>query len=383
MTRNILLHLVIISLLLCCVFSSCNQKKVSQGDSIPVIQVDLDNRQVDKAITIKEVIPLETSDDCLIGYVAKAIYWNNKIIVLDNYKSNSMFVFNDNGQLDYKTTKGKGPGEISDPEAVTINERDSTILLFDNSSRKLLEYNSQRDLLSSNRIKGIIVNDIFPLRRDTFLVYHSQTVTDSEGEKRQTTYSVCTENFSKVKHLDILLNRNKLSSALWSPVEITSDEILFVAPWSYNIYELQGDDFRAKYQLDFGDAALTQDQRENLSSMEIIPLVREGTNPNVGCLISVFKNNHVLVVCAEYGINNLTIIHNLKDKNTFTLDAYIDEALIPQCNVWGLKDDGSIYALVEAEDFIEFNESTHRYDHLDVSAVDNPILISFQIEGLF
>lgn len=379
MTRNILLHLVVLPLLLCCVFSSCNQKLVLQADSIPVIKVDLNNKQVDKAITIKEVIPLETSDDCLIGYVDKAIYWNNKIIVLDNLKSKSMFVFNATGKLEYKTTKGKGPGEISDPTAITINESDSTILLFDKSSSKLLEYNSQRDVISSERIKRMFYNDIFHLRKDTFLVYHSMIVTDSEGEERHTTYSVLTDNFSKIKHLDILLNMNKFTSALRSPVEITSDEILFVAPWSYNIYSLDGDDFNAKYQLDFGDAALTEDQRENLSSMEMIPLVREGTNPKVGCLISVFKNDHVLVVCAEYGNNNLTVIHSLKDNKTFTLDAYIEKDLIPQCDVWGLKDDGSIYALVEAEDFIRFNESTHKYDDLDVSAVDNPIVISFQL----
>lgn len=368
-------------LLTCLIYSSCaNDRKI---DPIQAIKVNIENKQTEKNVKIKDVIPLETSMDCLIGYTTKVIYWNNRIILLDHNRSKTMFLFNGNGKLIFKTLLGKGPGEVSAPKAVNINKIDSTILLFDETKRMLCNYNLEGNYLGNIQIPtGIFIKDFFPISKDTLLVYYSKKITAPNGKKRQTTYTVYTNDFSDEKHLGIYVSPNKISQSLNSPVAFFKNEILFVAPWSYNIYELKGDDYRTKYSFDFGEAALTPWQIESLSSYELIPLIHEGNKNKIGCLKSVFINDSFLIIVADYGLPGLNIIYSFKDKKVCNLNNYFGTRLLPVCRIWGINNDGSIYALVDASDFVDFNKlSSGIYNHLGIEKTDNPVLITFNFEN--
>lgn len=382
MKRNNSIILLLTILFVCSIYSSCVNNRQKNG-TIQIIKIDLGNRKIEKAITIKEVIPLETSNDCLIGYTTKVIFWNNRIIVLDNYRSKSMFVFDEKGKLVFKSAIGKGPGEVSSADAININKKDSTILLYDHVKNIFHKYDFSGNYIGRMSIpRSIFIRDFFPIANDSLLVYYSSPLINSKGEKRQTTYSMYTDDYSNAKHLSIYVSPNKISHSLGSPVAMFSDEILFVAPWSYDIYQLEGDNFRIKYSLDFGNAALTPWQIESLSTYELIPLVHQSNMNKVGCLKSVFFNDSDLIICAEHGESGLNILYSFKDERTCNLNNYFEKGLLPVCCVWGIKDNGCIYALVKPSDFEKFNKlSSGRFSRLGITSNDNPILISFQIES--
>jgi hypothetical protein len=379
--NNFLLSSLIYSLVFC-IFSSCindNQK----GTPIPIIKVDLGNKQAENSITIKSVIPLQTSDSCLIGYTTKVIVWNNRIIVLDDYRSKAMFIFNEKGKLVLKTAIGKGPGEISTANAININKKDSTILLYDQTQKVFHQFDFNGHYIARKSLPSdIFLYDFFQLSNDSFLVYYPLDFTNSKGEIKRSTYRIYSNDFLIVKPLDIFIAQNKLIPCLVNPVARFSDEILFVSPWNYNIYELEGDTFRVKYSLDFGDAALTPSQMEILTPGELISLVHLNKNNKVGSLQSVYFNDKDLLIFAEYADIGLNILFSLKDKIAYNLNNYFEKGLLPKCRVWGISDNGSIYAVVEPEDFVDFNKlMSGRYNYLRITSNDNPILISFQIKG--
>jgi hypothetical protein len=382
MTNNNSNVILLTTLLVCCIYSSCTDSKQIDA-SIQVIKVDIENKQIEKAVTIKEIIPLETSKDCLIGYTTTVFFWNNRIILLDDYKSKSLFVFNEKGKLVFKSAIGKGPGEVASAKAININRKDSTILLYDETKSIFHQYDFNGNYLSKISIpRSIFIRNFFQRAKDTLMVYYALKITNSKGQERLTTWSIYTNNYTDVKHLEIYNSPNKISAALGSPVALFSDGILFVAPWDYTIYELNGNNFRIKYSIDFGDAALTSDQIENLSFFDLIPIVHEGIKNKVGSLQSVFINENNLLIRAEYGQNGINILYSFKDKRAYNINNYFEKGLLPECKVWGFKDDGSIYAIVEPGDFEKFNKlSAGRYSHFGITSNDNPILISFQIES--
>jgi hypothetical protein len=225
----------------------------------------------------------------------------------------------------------------------------------------------------------VFMIDFFPIKKDTVLVYYSGKLHGDGIEDKQTTYILYTDDFSKRKDLELYVTSNKFANAMLSPIDISIGQVLFVAPWSYNIYELKGTDFEIKYRVDFGNAALREDQIKNLSSYELLPIIHNGYLSKVGSLQSVFQHKDLILIYAEYGDHGLNILYSQKSQKAYNLNSYILKGMLPVCTVWGFKPDGSIYAEVTAEDFIKFSKKADRYNQLKISDNDNPILISFKI----
>jgi len=370
-----------ISILMSTILFSCKRNHVLQDDGIKIIKIDTEDKGIGNPIKITEVIPLETSKDCLVGYVEKAVFWNNRIMIIDE-ESKTFFSFDESGKLKFKTIIGKGPGEVMDPTAFNIDTKDTTILLYQQMIRKFSKYDFSGRIIDSRTIMNLFIKEFFPLGVDTFLIYHS-TLSDysKKDERRLTTYSLFTDGFSKVQQFDITVNKNKATHYVFSPVSISSGRVLFVAPWSYNIFELIGNDYRIKYALDFGKAAISAEQREVLSTPELIPLIRKGNK--IGCLLSVISKDDLLIISTEQGNRWPTFIHSWAGNRTINLDNYIQRGLLPKCRVWGIKENGCLYALVEPEDFMKFNELHPGLNHSEITINSNPVLISFPIDDLF
>jgi hypothetical protein len=86
-------------------------------------------------------VPLETSDDCLIGNVSKTLIKNNKIYVADFHMASAIFVFDMNGKFLFKIArKGQGPGEYISFHDFDVNSN-GEIFIFDQHRKKFLVYN--------------------------------------------------------------------------------------------------------------------------------------------------------------------------------------------------------------------------------------------------
>ncbi len=322
------------------------------------------------------LITLETSDHCLIGYTTKFIYNNNRIILLDHYRSKTMFIFDDSGRLVFRTKKGKGPGEVSDPTAISISSKGSSIYLYERSIREIKEYDFDGNLLGSRKIPNLNIENFLPIEDDKHLVYHVQT--PENGGELRTAFSICSESFTNVKPLDIFVKKDQILRAM-NPAAISDNKVLFISDYSYDIYELNGNDYFIKYSVDFGNDGLTKEQLENQSDMDLINLVRINNHDVVGRLNSIAFNEEILMFRVEYANDWLAFIYSFSEQRTYNLNNYFNAGLLPKLKVMGI-DNGNIYGLVEPEDMISFKELTGGYSNLIIESLDNPLLISFRIK---
>ncbi len=120
--------------------TACRDKQVSDGQ---VTDIDLTS-PAQKRLNMSEFvsgiqyIPLETSDDNLMGNVDQLLFAHNKIIIVDN-KTASIFFFDDQGKYLYKIAKqGVGPEEYSEIDKVAVNSQEGVLYVLDR--KKVLVY---------------------------------------------------------------------------------------------------------------------------------------------------------------------------------------------------------------------------------------------------
>ena len=85
------------------------------------------------------LIPLETTEESLIGEYDRILMTDSVICVLDYSKSRSIFIFDGEGHFKSKIMKiGRGPGEYVFPDGIAL--KGDTILVNDRVARKMLYY---------------------------------------------------------------------------------------------------------------------------------------------------------------------------------------------------------------------------------------------------
>ncbi|WP_455674323.1 6-bladed beta-propeller [Phocaeicola sp.] len=120
----------VISIILCC--CSCNHSSKEQTGT-PVLKVDLDApvASLNALFRKTEVIPLETSDSCLVVTPADIQEYNNIYYLYDIHTSR-VLAFDAQGKFLYPIGhKGQGPGEYVYISDFSINKQQKTIYLLD------------------------------------------------------------------------------------------------------------------------------------------------------------------------------------------------------------------------------------------------------------
>jgi hypothetical protein len=87
-------------------------------------------------------IPLETTDDCLIGTISKMLIRDGRIYVADFYKAYALFVFDMKGKFLFKiANRGQGPQEYISFNDFDIHDN-GDIYIYDQYGYKFLVFNS-------------------------------------------------------------------------------------------------------------------------------------------------------------------------------------------------------------------------------------------------
>ena len=386
MKKHVSLMILVVSISLGALSYSCTNSNKPQGDETEVIKIDTKDKSIGNPIKISKLIALETNEDCLVGSIRKIVYSKNRIILLDRNRSKAMFIFDENGKFLFKTTKGKGPGEISNPTALNVDKQNSTILLYEQSIQSFSRFDLNGNFIESRSLAAnngrLFISSFFSIGLDTLLIFHANVSDYFEDVPRRTTCSLLTEELSKVEQFDMTLNGNKNNYYVINPVARDSNQVLFVIPWSYDIYSLYGTDYRIKYTIDFGNAAIPYETREQLSARALHQHMIE--NKKIGCLVSVMLyEKDILVIDADHGSGSKVFIHSLATGRTINLDNYIQKGFLPKCKVRGLTENGTMYATVKPEDFIHFSQQNKYFSDLQITINSNPILFTFQIDELF
>lgn len=117
---------------------SCKQENKKQENTI-VIQFDsAENGRFD--VLHMEYIPLETTEQSLIGEISKIIYKNERFYILDKYQSRSVLIFDRNGKFVSSINKvGEGPGEYIEIMDMDIDDANN-IYIADNGKTDIIKY---------------------------------------------------------------------------------------------------------------------------------------------------------------------------------------------------------------------------------------------------
>ncbi|GHT61347.1 hypothetical protein AGMMS50239_12070 [Bacteroidia bacterium] len=121
---------------------------------VPIV-VDLDSIPNIQFESLKfnniQYIPLETSEECLIGHADKTLIRNNRIYVADFHVSIALFVFDMNGKFLFKISKfGQGPSEYVSFRDFDI-QSNGDIFMFDHFGKKFLVFNQDGKFLHDIR----------------------------------------------------------------------------------------------------------------------------------------------------------------------------------------------------------------------------------------
>ncbi len=144
-----------------------------QSDAIITLRLDnaINNgrQEIDikKYVEQEKLIPLETNDSLLLSYVSLIGIDDNKLFVESD---RVVYVFNaENGALESRIDrKGQGPEEYQSMIDVEIDNRNKTILLYDNIKRNLVAYDFKGNFISS--VKNDIIGGFSLLDDSTYLV---------------------------------------------------------------------------------------------------------------------------------------------------------------------------------------------------------------------
>ncbi|MCX6223191.1 MAG: 6-bladed beta-propeller [Bacteroidia bacterium] len=363
---------IVLSCLILLLSVSCSKKV--QGPEVIKIDLDDHNRPL-LNIAIRDIIPLETSQNSLMGEISKVICFDHRIFLLNNnrFQQPALYVFDEKGKFVRKTIRGKGPGEVNEPFAFAINREDSLIFLHDQTSSSTRVYDPDLNYTRSVEHDYLFISDFYHIDGDTFLIYHHQLNPDYKAGKQYLTHTLYSGGFTKEKQLGIL-SYNRIT--MLNTVSIFNNEVLILDPWNYTIYQLINGENRIRYILDFGKYSFTKKESEELTSDEIKDNVEQGKRTDVG---GIFKTDDFLIIMSVYKDNARTYFKSLKNKEIYCFNDCPFANLMEYCFFHGITDEGLFFGLVQPDKLMEFQKSTGKYPELKVTENDNPYVIFFKV----
>lgn len=140
---------------LLCLVACQTQKENKQIENVPIVipVKTISSDSIVKASTYFKnatVIPLETSDSCLLTSLKKVIPYKNKLYVLDHRNQTGVFCFDMNGNLlKIIGNKGAGPQEHTSLDDFSVEEESGLIYLNNRDRQRILVFTEKGEYVKS------------------------------------------------------------------------------------------------------------------------------------------------------------------------------------------------------------------------------------------
>jgi len=158
-----LLSIFVIQLSLLVLVYGCNKEHTmdvnTSGSKVITIEFpDQSSMQKNADSLVKHIdscsfIQLETNAQCLIGKIAKTIIHKNRLYILDSRVTNSVYVFDLEGNwISSIAKKGNGPGEYIILEDMYIDPTNATLNLVASANKKIMTFDLEGKRLQKERV---------------------------------------------------------------------------------------------------------------------------------------------------------------------------------------------------------------------------------------
>ena len=270
MVRHFFLNLLICG----CLFTACgggsssssssvsSEMSVSE-DGVTVIPMNAQPGDVlnlsDFAESI-ELIPLETRDDCLIGWIPEIIATKNHYVLISGIGPTDfqhLYVYDKNGKF-IRQISGSGQGgeeflEVRDIDVIG----DSIIKMGDVYA--IRTFNLEGKQLSSKRINGT-TQEIVSVKGKTILFDGGSY---SSSKATNLLFQFDEKDDLQAEFFEIPPLANRITAFFVNPRALTRDEesVYFHFPYNNYIYQINAEtlEYSPRYKVDYGDRTFTWD----------------------------------------------------------------------------------------------------------------------------
>lgn len=143
------------------IFTACRRE--IESEDISVINLHPSDIKIQSFFSLVDtvfIIPLETSEESLIGNISGIRISEEKIVIVNTLPTNSeVLVFDRSGNYQFKLSKmGVGPGEYLSINSADGKPNSNNLMMVDGSTRRLIEYSPESEVISSFKVGSVITS---------------------------------------------------------------------------------------------------------------------------------------------------------------------------------------------------------------------------------
>lgn len=245
--------------------SSVHEQEEEELGSYEIISFDpqplVDPSEISYNLENIEFIRLSNdSNDGLVDEISNIIINDSLIYVIDNFRSNSVSIFDKKGAFIRKLNKiGNAPDEYISINDVRIDKGTGNIELLANSSQKLIKYDINGEFIE---YKNLSCPGLFSFYQLGNYYYFYKTLQTCEEERQEgkgfrlTRAKIETPNKIEHSYLPFYFNNRKEPTAMQNNASIrelpnNSDTLLLFEQLTNNILSISEEGIRARYSLEF------------------------------------------------------------------------------------------------------------------------------------
>ena len=265
MQINILLSLlVLVILLLSCKESTRNFSRETEGVSLLTnlekaieVNIDLNNDCLpfDSLMTKVSYVKLETTGDNLIGEISQLLFVDDKIIVVDVWKSKIITVYDMKGHYLYKIgSQGQGPQEYAFFTHVSLTPDKKMLVITDMGSTSLKYYSIDGQFIKSIKCPYWFTTSEFVTDNLIAGFTDGGNVISDENEDYNPLL-VVTDLLGNISSSAFQsYYRKEYTSTIFEPIRKFEDRVLYNNPNTDSIYLLTSNSIELAYHLNIKGA---------------------------------------------------------------------------------------------------------------------------------
>ena len=250
MKESFILLLFLSLFIVGCQHNQVNEDNISSVDLTSPVQKRLNMSEFVSRI---QYIPLETSDDNLMGNIDQLLFAHNKIIIVDN-KTASIFFFDDQGKYLYKIAKqGVGPEEYTEIDKVAVNSQEGVLYVLDR--KKVLVYSLEGEFKETIKLDFLAGDFIYVDHTLVFYCDYGQNpVLEKDGQlPLLAIYHIDTAETRYSLYADASIGMTEVIDNHMLREYSGRDEGTLTFPFSDYVYRLGTEGASPAYFVDFGE----------------------------------------------------------------------------------------------------------------------------------
>jgi len=255
--KKYLLLSIVFSLFLC----GCTQKQSESNESsgmetILITDFETYNGRFSEFAEAVEMIPLEFTDESILGGIRKVVLSEDFIFVMERFNSAGIYTFDRSGKFLYRIgSRGQGPEECADVDDFSINEKDRLIYIYDSVRKKVFVFSFDNEFIKTIPMDYSATNmeyqdGLFYLYREDArygVPLYSLVIKDINGDLVEKYYPMS----DLPKSHDCVFCKRE-------------NDILFAQDMNDSVFVLSGGKLSPLYYIDYKDRSMAPEDRMDI-----------------------------------------------------------------------------------------------------------------------